>query len=120
MEDLLKEYELNRKINRFLFNSLEMKTSTIGMCYWINAISYCINNQVKDKQYMPIIREIYRYIADKHNTSVDCVEKAMRYAKETSHYKVYFNIENTLKNTDFLLLCLDRIVSQIAVEMVDK
>lgn len=108
MEDVLQKYELKRKINKILYE-IKMQTTCIGFCYWLNAIDYCVSKGINESYYIRTISEVYLYIAEKYKTSVDCVEKAMRYAKEKSNYKKQWNLGHRLKNHDFLQICIDKI-----------
>lgn len=112
MEEELKEYELKKNISKFLYE-MKMKNTSLGFCYWLNAISYSILQILNDNHDIAKMGEIYKYIAQKYNTSIDCVEKAMRYAKEESKYKDFLKVTNNLKNYDFLTLCIDNIISKM-------
>ncbi len=107
MEDIVKKYELTRKINKILYE-IGMKTTCIGFCYWLNAIDYCVSKEINGSYCIRTISEVYLYIAEKYKTSIDCVEKAMRYAKEKSNYKEQWNLDYKLKNHDFLQICLNK------------
>lgn len=106
----IEEYELKRKINKFLYD-IKMKTSTIGFCYWLNAISFYTLNKINANYEITNMSVIYNFVAKKYCTTVDCVEKAMRYAKENSNYKEVLQINTHMKNHEFLLYCVDRIVT---------
>lgn len=109
LEKIFEEYELKRKISKCLY-AIEMKTSSNGFCYWLNAISYCISKKINEEYDVRSISEVYKYIAKKYEISIDCVEKSMRYSKERSGYKEHWQITDNLKNHDFLQMCTDRIV----------
>ncbi len=111
-EGRLEEYELKRMISKCLYE-IKMKTSSIGFCYWINSIAYCISKELEEGQDVLSISEVYAYIAEKYATTISCVEKAMRYAKEKSEYKHIWQIPDNLKNCDFLRICVDRIFSSL-------
>ena len=102
--EILEEHELNKKINNFLIQKLKMKT-TIGLSYWIKAISYYTLQKQQDISNLVTMKEIYSLIAKKYDTSISNAEKVMRYAKEKSEYMKFFNIENKLKNHEFLIIC---------------
>lgn len=108
MEDVLQKYELKRKINKILYE-IKMQTTCIGFCYWLNAIDYYVSKGINESYYIRTISEAYLYIAEKYKTSVDCVEKAMRYAKEKSGYKKYWNLDYKLKNNEFLQVCINKV-----------
>lgn len=108
---LMKLYELKKEITKFLLE-MKMKTSSLGFNYWLSAIDYSVFKMFSNEYDMPRMNEIYSLIARKHNTSISCAEKAMRYAKEESQYKIIFNIEHNLKNNDFLTLCTDKIIEK--------
>ena len=111
-EEHLEEYELKRTISRCLY-AINMKTSSTGYCYWLNAITYCILRELKEGQDVLSIGEVYTYLAKKYAKTISCIEKAMRYAKEKSGYKHAWQIANDLKNCDFLRICVDRIFSSV-------
>ncbi len=108
LEKNLNECKLKRQIRRF-FNSIEMKQSSIGYIYWLNAISYCVIKQIEEGKDIEI-KEVYTYIANKYNTSVSCVEKSMRYAKQKSNYMKYWKISVMQKNHEFLSECVNEII----------
>lgn len=105
--EILKEYELKRKINKILYE-IRMQTTCIGFCYWLNAIDYCVSKGINESYYIRTISEVYLYIAKKYKTSVDCVEKSMRYAKEKSDYKEQWRLDSKLKNHEFLQMSIDK------------
>ena len=105
----LEEYELKRKISKCLY-AIEMRTSSAGFCYWLNAIAYCVGKKITEDYDIRTISEVYAYIAKKYEISVDCVEKSMRYAKEKSDYKHCWQLTHSLKNHEFLETCVDRII----------
>ncbi len=108
---LMKLYELKKEITKFLLE-IKMKTSSLGFNYWLSAIEYSVSKTFGNGYEIPRMSEIYSLIAKKHYTSISCAEKAMRYAKEESRYKIIFNIEHNLKNNDFLTLCTDKIIEK--------
>lgn len=108
---LMKLYELKKEITKFLLE-MKMKTSSLGFNYWLSAIDYLVLKTFDNGYDIPRMNEIYSFIAKKYNTSISCTEKAMRYAKEESKYKIIFNIEHNLKNNDFLTLCTDKIIEK--------
>lgn len=109
LKESLQEYELKRTISKCLY-AIKMKTSCAGFCYWLNAIAYCISKKIDENYDIRTINEVYMYIANKYKTSVACIEKSMRYAKEKSNYKHCWQLQDNLKNHEFLQMCTDRII----------
>ena len=103
----MEERELNKRIDNFLIQKLEMKYTSIGLAYWIKAISYYVLQKQQDRSNLITISNVYSFISEKYNTSVSNAEKAMRYAKEKSDYMNFFDIESKLKNYEFLIKCAD-------------
>lgn len=108
MQEIIKEYELKRKINNFLYE-IKMKTTNVGFCYWLNAMTFYLRQKINNNYDIASISEVYNYIAEKYSTSVSCIEKAMRYAKENSKYKEVLKIDSNLKNHAFLILCTNNL-----------
>ena len=107
MEEIIQEYELNKIANNLLLNVLKMKNTCTGTCYLMNAITYYILKEINDHYKIKSINEVYTYIANKYNTSVDCVEKAMRYAKEKSRYLEY--TDRKMNNWELLSFCVKKV-----------
>lgn len=63
LTEQVKEYELKRKISSFLYE-MKMKTSTIGFSYWLNAICYCVLENIKNYDIIRI-STVYTFIADR-------------------------------------------------------
>lgn len=107
----LNEYYLKKKISSCLLYAIDMKTTSIGFCYWLNAITYCVSRKINEDYDTASMAEIYTYIASKYNTTVACAEKAMRYAKENSQYRHCWQLSHNLKNYSFLQICTDKILT---------
>lgn len=113
VEKIMEEYKVRKVISRFL-TKIEMKNSSLGFGYWITAIAYCTLKLLNKKCEVVRISEIYNYISKEYNTSVSCVEKAMRYAKENSKYIEILKL-GKMDNQNFATICVDTIVSKVAV-----
>lgn len=107
MEEIIQEYELNKIANNLLLNVLKMKNICNGTCYWMHAITYYILKDINDHYEIEHINEVYSYLANKYSTSVNCIEKAMRYAKEKSRYQEY--TDRRMNNCELLNFCVKKV-----------
>ena len=109
----MKEYKVRKVISTFL-TKIEMKNSLLGFGYWITAISYYVLKLLNKECEIVRISEIYNYISKKYNTSVSCVENAMRYARENSKYREILQ-SSKMNNQNFAITCVDEIISKVVV-----
>ena len=99
---------LTMKVTHFFLGTLRMKNTSIGYCYWIDAITYYIKKYEKEEYiYSFEINEIYTYLSYKYDKDFKNIEKLMRYAREGSQYKEYFKT-NRLTNSQFFIRCIDK------------
>lgn len=113
----MNDKRIKRDICNFLL-SMKMKNTAIGLCYWITAIDYYILLIQADRYQVIRMNDIYNFVAKKHCTTVDCAEKAMRYAKKKCSYQEILNVKNELKNFDFLILCGEYILENVSQNAV--
>ena len=79
---------LTMKVTHFFLGTLRMKNTSIGYCYWIDAVIYYIKKYEKEEYiYCFEIDEIYTYLSYKYDKDFKNIEKLMRYAREGSQYK---------------------------------
>lgn len=114
IENKLNEYELKKKISPFLYE-IKMKTSSIGFNYWLNAIAYSISEQLHKEYDIPRIGNVYKYLSDKYGKSIDCIEKAMRYAKNQSKYVEKWKAEGGINNCNFLIVITNKIIETCCI-----
>lgn len=64
------------KITKEILNELNIKINLKGYRYWVEAVKYVIEN---NKTSYSMTKEIYTYLADKHNDTGHRVERALRH-----------------------------------------
>ena len=107
------EYQLKRKIGIFL-DKLQMKHSSIGYCYWQNAILYYLQ-EFKRGNVSIKMKEIYDYISKIYKTTRNRSEKAMRWSRENSKYLQEFSqYSYKITNKEFLILCAERLQENVS------
>lgn len=106
------EKKLSRQIWEML-DTMEMKKTSLGYNYWLNAILYYVQKNSEDKYEIIRMSEIYSYVAERYKTTISRAEKAMRYAKEESYYKDILRTDIKLKNHAFLILCSEKILFHV-------
>lgn len=100
----------NKKSVDKLLNKIGMNNSYIGYCFWKTAISYYISLKEEDTYRLVKIGDIYKFISIKYNTTMEKAEKSMRFAKEKSNYIEKMKLEHKLKNKEFLITCVNKLI----------
>ncbi len=107
------EYQLKRKIGIFL-DKLQMKRSSIGYCYWQNAILYYLKELKKENASIKM-EKIYDYISKIYETTRNNTERAMRMSRKNSKYLQEFSqYSYKITNKEFLILCAERLQENVS------
>ncbi len=91
---------MNKRKLEDLLDNLQIKANLLGYKYWITAVEiYLKDNAIR-------ITELYKQVAEKHNTTASRTERALRHAHESKEEIVqdYFNVNYSIDNSAFLAL----------------
>ena len=80
---------------------LGFDVDSVGIVYWIDAIKYSKANPLEWKMGI-----IYEFIAEKHNSTISRVERAMRHSMipATKNIQKKYGYYNKIRNSTFLNL----------------
>ncbi len=104
-------------IAKQILRDMGIKIHHLGFKYWITAIYITLDIELSNKPNLRMM-ELYYMISKKHRTTVSRVERAMRYAYETTtiDLKQYFNVTYTINNTALLFLLVEAVKDKLYIQ----
>ncbi len=104
-------------IAKQILRDMGIKIHYLGFKYWITAIYITLDIELSNKPNLRMM-ELYYMVSKKHRTTASKVERAMRYAYETTtiDLKQYFNVTYTINNTALLFLLVEAVKDKLYIQ----